>query len=178
MRRPANGLFVNTDETDVALGLFARLIVVCLFALVVAGVLWNGVALATIERVWRELIDRPGGPMTFRFVLQPTMAAISAVRDGSKDARLGNSPYVRSILSEPGKRIIRLNEGLNATARIILLGLLMDAVYQVYVLGNFYPVEAVIIALVLAFLPYVILRGIVHRLIRRLRPGASTQQMR
>ena len=33
-------------------------------------------------------------------------------------------------------------------------------------LERFYPVEAVIIALVLAFVPYVILRGIVHRVAR------------
>lgn len=154
-----------------------RLVIICVIALVVAGVAWNGVALATIERVWRQLLERPGGPMTFRFILQPTMALIAAIKDGRRDAQLGRSPYVWSILHDPRARIGRLNEGLNATARIILLGLIMDAIYQVYVLERFYPVEAVIIALVLAFLPYVILRGIVHRVARWL-SRTSAQQPR
>jgi hypothetical protein len=146
-----------------------RLVLVCLLVLVVAGVAWNGIALATIERVCRQLIERPGGPMTFRFILQPAMAAIAAIKDGRKDAQLGRSPYFWTMLRQRGERIGRLNDGLNATARIILLGLVMDAVYQLYVLDRFYPVEAVIIALVLAFVPYVILRGIVLRIALRLR---------
>ena len=62
----------------------------------------------------------------------------------------------------------RLREGLNATARIILLGIVMDAMYQLIVLGRFYPGEAVIIALVLAFVPYLLIRGPAARFALRL----------
>lgn len=158
------------------LRLLPKLIIVCMIVLVITGVAWHGITLTIIERVWRQLLQRPGEPMTFRFVLQPTMAAIAAIRDGGRDARMGRSPYFQSMLREPGQRIGRLNEGLNATARIILLGLVMDAVYQVYVLNRFYPVEAVIIALVLAFVPYLILRGIVHRIARRMHRDPSARQ--
>jgi hypothetical protein len=116
-----------------------RLVIVCIVALVIAGVAWNGVALATIERVWMQLIERPGGPMTFRFIVQPMMAAIAAIKDDRKDARLGRPPYFWTMLRQPGERIGRLNEGLNATARIIVLGLVMDAVYQVYLLDPSIP---------------------------------------
>jgi hypothetical protein len=51
-----------------------------------------------------------------------------------------------------------LREGLNATARIILLGLIMDAIYQIIVFKRFYPVEAVIIAVLPGFLPYLLFR--------------------
>jgi hypothetical protein len=67
------------------------------------------------------------------------------------------------MLRNPQERIGRLREGLDATARIILLGLVMDAIYQVIVLKRFYPAEAVIIAFVLAFVPYLIVRGLVVR---------------
>ena len=53
------------------------------------------------------------------------------------------------MLRNPHERIGRLREGLNATARIILLGLVMDVIYQIIVLKTFYPVEAVIVALCL-----------------------------
>jgi hypothetical protein len=39
----------------------------------------------------------------------------------------------------------------------------MDAAYQIVRLRTFYPVEAVIIALVLAFVPYLLARGSVTR---------------
>jgi hypothetical protein len=78
-------------------------------------------------------------PMRFRFILQPLMAAIVAIRDGLKDARTGRPPYFWTMLGNPRERTRRLNEGLNATARIILLGLVMDAIYQGIVLRRFYP---------------------------------------
>jgi hypothetical protein len=93
------------------------------------------------------------------------MAAIVAIRDGLKDARTGNSPYFWTLVTNPRERIRRLNEGLNATARIILLGLVMDMIYQGIVLRQFYPGEAVIVALPFAYVPYVIMRkaGPAHR---------------
>ena len=36
--------------------------------------------------------------MKFRFILQPSMAAIAAIRDGLKDARTGRSPYFWAIV--------------------------------------------------------------------------------
>jgi len=56
---------------------------------------------------------------------------------------------------------------LNATARIILLGLVMDAIYQAVVLKRFYPAEAVIVALLFCFVPYVFVRGLATRIPRR-----------
>ena len=39
--------------------------------------------------------------MAFRFILQPVMAAIFAIRDGMKDARAGRSPYFWTVLHDP-----------------------------------------------------------------------------
>ena len=113
--------------------------------------------------------------MRFRFILQPLMAGIVAIRDGRNDARAGRSPYFSTLVSNPRKRIRRLNEGLNATARIILLGLVMDAIYQVIVLRQFYPAEAVIVALLFAFVPYVIMRGPALRIARRWGSATANQ---
>ena len=77
--------------------------------------------------------------MRFRFILQPLMAAIAAIHDGREDARAGRSPYFWTVLRNPRERVGRLREGLNATARIILLGLVMDVIYQLIVLKTFYP---------------------------------------
>jgi hypothetical protein len=94
------------------------------------------------------------------------MATIAAAHDGINDARLGRSPYFWTVLHDADRRGKRLSEGLASTARIILLGLGMDTIYQLKVLGSFYPGEAVIIALALAFVPYLLLRGPVARIAR------------
>jgi hypothetical protein len=148
------------------LGLLAKLVIAIAIALIVAGVLWHGLTFKTFERFWHDLVERPDGPMRFRFILQPIMAAIAAARDGLKDARGGRPPYLATMLGNPHERVGLLNEGLNATARIILLGVVMDVIYQALVLKTFYPNEALVIALLLAFIPYLILRGLVLRLWR------------
>ena len=146
--------------------LLARLVIVLLIAFTAAGVLWYGLSDEVRHRVWEQLIERPGGPMTFRFILQPCMAAIAALRDGVRDARSRRSPYFWALLTNPFQDRQRLYQGLISTARVILLGLCMDAIYQWIVLKTFYPVEAVIVAIGLAFFPYLLLRGPIARIAR------------
>jgi uncharacterized membrane protein YjgN (DUF898 family) len=146
--------------------LLAQLVVGLMIAFVAFGVAWYGVSAEVRERVWQNLLDRPGGPMTFRFILQPIMATIAALHDGVKDARTGRSPYLWTILSNSEKRGGRLREGLISTARVILLGLCMDLIYQFIEFKTFHPAEAVIIALLLAFVPYLLLRGPSARIAR------------
>lgn len=134
--------------------------------LVIAGVLWHGVTLTNLQRIWRNVADRPNASLSFRFILQPCMAAVAAFFDGLRDGRRGQSPFFRVLLREPGERIARLREGLNATARILLLGIAVDVFYQLMELERFYPVESVLIALLLAFIPYCLIRGVVARLWR------------
>lgn len=117
-------------------------------------------------RLWHDLLARPSGPFAFRFLLQPTMAAIAAIRAGLVDGRTGRSPYFLALWTEPDERRQRLHEGLSATARIFLLGLVMDAIYQFVVLKKFYPGEALVISVVLAVVPYFLIRGPVARVAR------------
>lgn len=112
-----------------------------------------------LQRFWSNIVHRPDGPMSFRFLLQPVMAALAAWKDGKLDAATGRSPYFWTVLTDPERRGPRLREGLGATGKILAIGLAMDLVYQVVVLRHFYPMEAIVIALLLAFIPYLLLRG-------------------
>src|SRR6266481_4487199 len=102
-----------TDAEPQKLSLLAKLVVAFVLVLIVAGIVWHGVSIATFQRIWHDLVARPDAPMRFRFILQPLMAAIVAIRDGLKDARTGRSPYFWTLLRNPRERIERLNEGLN-----------------------------------------------------------------
>ena len=144
----------------------ARLVVGLIVAFVVAGLVWYGFSAEVRARLWQNLFERPGGPMVFRFFLQPTMATIAAFMGGMKDARLGRTPFMQTVLTNPAERRGRLDEAMVDTSRIMLLGLVMDGIYQYIEFDTFHPAEAVMITLLLAFLPYLLLRGLVARVAR------------
>jgi len=155
----------------------AKLVLAALILLIIAGIVLNGITIQVVLRIWHDLVDRPSGPMAFRFILQPLMGTIAAVLHGRKDARTGHSPYFWTVMNNPQERIGRLREGLNATARIILLGVIMDAIYQIIALKRFYPAESVIVAVVLGFVPYFFLRGIVTRVVLATRDNDPPRQV-
>jgi hypothetical protein len=116
---------------------------------------------------WAELVGRTTGPMMFRFILQPLMAMFFAYRDGLHDARMSRPPYLHTILTEPVQRNELLAEGFKSVSRVIVLGVVMEAIYEVSVLSTFRPVELVVVVLFLAFVPYLLFRGPFNRLARR-----------
>jgi hypothetical protein len=144
--------------------LVARVAVALLLGFAAADILWYGLSTDELQRLWRNIVARPGGPMTFRFVLQPTMASIAACRDGFADARSGRRPYLSAVLFGGEPHRAPLWEGLLSTARILILGLVMDVAYQLVFLEMFHPGESVVIAISLAFLPYALMRGPAARL--------------
>ena len=121
----------------------------------------------TLTRVYEDLVDRAHGPMFFRLLWQPAVAVIFAIRDGRKDAREGRPPYFWALFTEPDQRMVLARTGWKSAGRIFILALVLDAVYQLTALGWFYPGEALLVALVLAIVPYVLLRGPVNRLSHR-----------
>ena len=121
-----------------------------------------------LTRFWDQLIAQWSGPLSFRLILNPVMATILAVLDGLKDARAGRSPYLRTILFDPSQRGAYLREGLKRVSRVIILSFVMDAIYQFMVLRRFYVGEALVTVFVLAVLPYALIRGTVHRIVRRM----------
>jgi hypothetical protein len=155
-----------TDKPSKAQVTLARLVMVLMVVFVLVGAAVYGLSGEVFARIWQNLLDRPTGPMTFRIILQPIMATVAALLDGLRDARAGRAPYFWTILTDPAKRSGRLDEGLIATARILLLGLCMDLIYQYIVFDTFHLAEAVIVALLLAFVPYLLLRGPIARVAR------------
>jgi len=120
-----------------------------------------------LMRFVENLNDRVTGPMKFRLLLQPAMAAFFAIRAGLDDARTGKPPYFWSLVTDPAHRIDMLKDGWKGVGKVFLLALLLDVIYQAMVLKFVYPGEAIYVAFVLAILPYLILRGLVTRIARK-----------
>jgi hypothetical protein len=131
-----------------------------------------------------QVSDRVSGPMKFRIVLQPIMATYLAIRSGLKDAKSGAPPYFWRLLSSPGRRVEIIKDGWKSIGRLFLLAMILDLIYQIFVQSSFHLRAALFVAIVLAIVPYLLLRGTVTRIARRLmhRPavvdGASIEPPR
>jgi hypothetical protein len=134
--------------------------------LLVLGIAWYGWSWEVHERFWTDVFGRLQGPMTIRFYLQPTLAFVAALKDGVKDASLGHKAFFWTALWDPTQPRGRLREGLMSTSQMALFGFAMDTVYQFRVFARFYPGEAVVMVLLLAVLPYFVLRWIVEHVAR------------
>ena len=123
-----------------------------------------------MEETWIRFVtdmgDRISGPMKFRLLLQPVMAVLFATRSGLKDARTGKPPYFWSLLTDPAHRREMIKDGWKSVGKVFVLALALDVVYQVVVLRFVYPGEAIIVALLLAIVPYLLVRGLVTRIAR------------
>lgn len=118
-------------------------------------------------RIVENLLDRVSGPMHFRLVLQPLVAIVYAIVGGLKDAEAGKPPYFWSLISSPDHRAEMLKDGWKGIGKVFVLALVLDVVYQIIELHFVYPGEAILVALILAILPYLILRGLTTRLAMR-----------
>jgi len=119
-----------------------------------------------LARIWNDLFGRLTGPLTLRLYLQPAMAMLFALRDGLKDARAGRPAYLWTVFSHAEERRRLLAEGWKAIGKVFILAIILDVVYQLIVFRRIYPVEVLDVAVILAVVPYALLRGAITRLAR------------
>ena len=125
-------------------------------------------------RFTNDLVGRVTGPLHFRLVMQPLMAALLAVGAGLADAKANKPPYFWALLSNRADRVAMIKDGWKSVGRVFLLAVVLDVVYQLYELRFVYPTQTIVVAFVLAIVPYLILRGLVTRLARLKGHAAST----
>ena len=119
-----------------------------------------------LTRFMENIVGRVHGPMNFRLLLQPLMAIIFAFRDGRKDAREGKAAFGWALFTDPDHRRDNLRDGWKSVGKIFIIALVLDALYQYIALKWFYPAEALLVAIVLALVPYLLLRGPINRVFR------------
>jgi hypothetical protein len=117
-------------------------------------------------RIIGNLIGRLTGPLTLRLFLQPAMAIFAAVKAGIEDARMDRPFYLLTLVSSPAHRRELLIDGWKDITKVFIAAAVMDVVYQVIALKWVYPGEALLVAFLLAAVPYAVIRGFVNRLAR------------
>ena len=120
-----------------------------------------------IARGWEHFLARPTGSLNLRFILQPTIASILALRAGVNDASQGRPAYLWAALTNPVHRWQLLHGGWKDMRTPFLVAATLDAIYQIIIHEFIYPLELLFTATLLALVPYFILRGPVNRIARR-----------
>lgn len=130
----------------------------------------------TLARVFNDVVGRLDGPLHFRFFLQPAMAILFATRDGLRDAREGRPPYFWSLFTDPDHRRDLLRNGWKSISKVFIIAFVLDVIYQAIVIRWLYPVETLLVAILLALVPYLLIRGTVNRLYRALHKSGPASQ--
>jgi hypothetical protein len=115
-----------------------------------------------LEHIPRRLT----GPGRFRFLIQPTIAAVLGVAAGRSDAREGKSPYLYELFFHGEDRGALLRASIESIANLILVGILLDSACQWLILGASYPGAALVVGLVLIAVPYAVARSLSNRVAR------------
>jgi hypothetical protein len=128
-----------------------------------------------MDEIWHRfmsnIVDRLDGPLHFRFIVQPLVVVIFATLDGWKDAKAGNPFYLLTLITRPKQHKALLKDGWKHFGKVFILAIILDVVYQIIVNHMVYPLETIFVAVVLAIVPYVLLRGVVNRIVQLLGKG-------
>jgi hypothetical protein len=122
------------------------------------------------SRGWDDLIARDSGPLHDRLILQPLVVTFLAIRAGWKDVRARRSAFFWAVVRDQAHRRFLLRQGWKDVGKLFIVALLLDVIYQVVVLRWVYPAQMLIAAAVVAFVPYLMFRGITNRIVRHVRP--------
>jgi hypothetical protein len=120
------------------------------------------------SRGWKELIARDSGLLHIRLILQPLVATLLAIRSGLRDARHGRPVFFWTVVRDPAQRRSLLRQLWTDVGKLFLVAAALDVIYQIIVLHWFYPVQTLIVAIVLAIIPYLVVRGLTNRIVTHL----------
>jgi hypothetical protein len=119
-----------------------------------------------ITRIAHNMVERVTGPMKFRLLLQPAMATFFAIRGGLQDAKECKPPYFWGLFTDKGERESMLKDGWKSIGKVFILAIVLDVVYQLIEhRWTVYPGEAILVAIILAIVPYLLIRGPVNRIV-------------
>jgi hypothetical protein len=112
-----------------------------------------------------QLFGRFDGPLNIRLFLQPCIAAVLGYLDGTRDAKNGAPPYVWSMTNVSGlERKELIKHGWARIGKVFILAFALDCAFQYAVHKSIHIAPAILIAFILAILPYLAFRGIINRM--------------
>jgi hypothetical protein len=113
------------------------------------------------HRFAEDVVARFHGPGRLRFILQPSAAVLIGVRDGTKDARAGATPFL--WLFHSANRGCLVRSAFASVRDLVAVAILIDLVAQFLILQMVNPFAALLLGPVLIALPYASSRALTNR---------------
>ena len=123
-----------------------------------------------------DMFARLHGPGRLRFIFQPTTAIVLGARDGVKDARAGNLPFLWSLAFHPVERPDLLRSALVSVRDLVAVAILLDVASQFLLFRRVNPFAALLLGPVLIAVPYASSRALTNRIARRRPRRVSTTE--
>lgn len=115
-------------------------------------------------RVLQQLMGRIDGPLHLRLIVQSLVATVLAVRAAHRDATLQNPPFLWALIMRKHERRALFLSAWKDIGKLFTMAFVIDTGYQVFFLHFFYPLQGLMVASILALVPYVLIRGPLARL--------------
>jgi hypothetical protein len=94
------------------------------------------------------------------------IATFLGIRSGVADARSGRPPYLYGVLFNSKLRSELLKSGFSTVVNLVLMGVLLDSIFQWLIFGTSYPGAALVVGPVLIVTPYSVARALANRCAR------------
>jgi hypothetical protein len=149
--------------------LLTAIVIVVLVAAVpfaVAEFLKTGELYFLSRRFIDDMAARLHGPGRLRFILQPLAAVVLGARDGVKDARAGNPPFLWDLFFRSSNRSRLMRSALASVRDLVAVAILLDVVAQLLIFRMVHPGAALVLGPVLIALPYATSRALTNRIAR------------
>jgi hypothetical protein len=113
------------------------------------------------------LIARVAGPMSLRFVFQPLIGLLLGVKDGMRDAKAGEPPFILDLITNNENRKEKLSSLLTSLSKTVLIAVMLDIIAQYLIFSQVRITSAVIIAIIILVVPYSIARAATNRIVTK-----------
>jgi hypothetical protein len=128
------------------------------------------------QRFVDDMVARLSGPGRLRFILQPAVAIVLGARDGVKDARAGNPPFLSALAFHKAERRGLLKSALASVRDLVAIAILLDCVAQLLIFRIIHPAAALLLGPVLIAAPYAASRALSNRIAQWRRHHASATE--
>ena len=120
---------------------------------------------------WEGIVEVASGRGQLRLILQPLIATIVGLKLGITDAKLGRDPFLLR-LARAGRKDRRAlaREAARKVLVPFALAIVIDGVLQYLMLGYIRPVAALVMGVLLIWIPFSLARSIANRIYRRTHP--------
>lgn len=123
---------------------------------------------------WEGIVDVASSRGQLRLVLQPLVALLVGVRLGVADAKLGDTPFLLRLATRRADRRALLAAAAKELVLPFSIAIVLDGVLQFLTLGRVRPLAAIVMGILLIWIPFSLSRSLTTRYYRRRHPELHT----